>query len=53
MHPDRIAYLRTIAVVTQVQLRAVIEGLTSGVNKLSTLSETTRHAIAYSSSGRE
>jgi DivIVA domain-containing protein len=43
----RIAYLRTFAEVTQVQLRAVLEGLTNEVNKLGNLPDT---AIAYSSS---
>lgn len=33
----RIAYLRTFAEVTQVQLRAVLEGLTNEVNKLGSL----------------
>ncbi|SEG63771.1 cell division initiation protein [Nonomuraea solani] len=44
----RIAYLRTFAEVTQVQLRAVLEGLANEVNKLGTLPETGRQA-AYSS----
>jgi cell division initiation protein len=47
----RIAYLRTFAEVTQVQLRAVLEGLTNEVNKLGTLPDTSRHA-AYSSLGQ-
>ncbi|MEV1239175.1 DivIVA domain-containing protein [Nonomuraea sp. NPDC050022] len=47
----RIAYLRTFAEVTQVQLRAVLEGLTNEVNKLGTLPETSRQAVAYSSLG--
>ncbi|TDC05141.1 DivIVA domain-containing protein [Nonomuraea longispora] len=48
----RIAYLRTFAEVTQVQLRAVLEGLTNEVNKLGNLPETGQNA-AYSSLGRD
>ncbi|MEU8354694.1 DivIVA domain-containing protein [Nonomuraea sp. NPDC048882] len=48
----RIAYLRTFAEVTQVQLRAVLEGLTNEVNKLGKLPDTGRPA-AYSSSGQD
>ncbi|MEV0614304.1 DivIVA domain-containing protein [Nonomuraea sp. NPDC050404] len=48
----RIAYLRTFAEVTQVQLRAVLEGLTNEVNKLGHLPETTRNAV-YSSLERD
>ncbi|WP_275888274.1 DivIVA domain-containing protein [Nonomuraea lactucae] len=47
----RIAYLRTFAEVTQVQLRAVLEGLTNEVAKLGSLPETSRHIVAYSSTG--
>ncbi|MEV0382034.1 DivIVA domain-containing protein [Nonomuraea sp. NPDC050643] len=46
----RIAYLRTFAEVTQVQLRAVLEGLTNEVNKLGSLPEASRQVAAYSSS---
>jgi DivIVA domain-containing protein len=49
----RIAYLRTFAEVTQVQLRAVLEGLTSEVNKLGNLPEASRRAVAYSSLGQD
>ncbi|MFC5825052.1 DivIVA domain-containing protein [Nonomuraea insulae] len=42
----RIAYLRTFAEVTQVQLRAVLEGLTNEVGKLGNLPAT---VAAYSS----
>ncbi len=45
----RIAYLRTFAEVTQVQLRAVLEGLANEVNKLGTLPDTNRNVAAYSS----
>lgn len=45
----RIAYLRTFAEVTQVQLRAVLEGLTNEVNKLGTLPA----AVAYSSHSQD
>ncbi|MBT2231077.1 DivIVA domain-containing protein [Nonomuraea sp. NEAU-A123] len=45
----RIAYLRTFAEVTQVQLRAVLEGLANEVNKLGALPETSRNVAAYSS----
>ncbi|MEV5891746.1 DivIVA domain-containing protein [Nonomuraea fuscirosea] len=48
----RIAYLRTFAEVTQVQLRAVLEGLTNEVNKLGKLPDTGRPA-AYSSLGHD
>ncbi|MEU6710093.1 DivIVA domain-containing protein [Nonomuraea sp. NPDC046802] len=48
----RIAYLRTFAEVTQVQLRAVLEGLANEVNKLGNVPENSRQA-AYSSLGRE
>ncbi|WP_281284015.1 DivIVA domain-containing protein [Nonomuraea deserti] len=48
----RIAYLRTFAEVTQVQLRAVLEGLTNEVNKLGNLPDSGQYA-AYSSSGRD
>lgn len=44
----RIAYLRTFAEVTQVQLRAVLEGLTHEVNKLGNLPDEGRN-VAYSS----
>jgi len=44
----RIAYLRTFAEVTQVQLRAVLEGLTNEVNKLGNLpTEVSQHAAQY------
>ncbi|MBF8191747.1 DivIVA domain-containing protein [Nonomuraea sp. K274] len=49
----RIAYLRTFAEVTQVQLRAVLEGLANEVNKLGSLPESSRHAVASSSSGQD
>ncbi|MEO3873763.1 DivIVA domain-containing protein [Nonomuraea sp. B12E4] len=48
----RIAYLRTFAEVTQVQLRAVLEGLTHEVNKLGTVPDSAR-SVAYSSSGQD
>ncbi|MEV5499880.1 DivIVA domain-containing protein [Nonomuraea fuscirosea] len=48
----RIAYLRTFAEVTQVQLRAVLEGLTNEVNKLGKLPDMGRPA-AYSSLGHD
>ena len=41
---SRIAYLRTFAEVTQVQLRAVLEGLANEVDKLSSLPERSRQA---------
>lgn len=48
----RIAYLRTFAEVTQVQLRAVLEGLTNEVNKLGKLPETSLH-VAHSVPGTD
>ncbi|HUR09659.1 MAG TPA: DivIVA domain-containing protein [Nonomuraea sp.] len=49
----RIAYLRTFAEVTQVQLRAVLEGLANEVNKLGALPDTSRNVAAYSSSSQD
>jgi cell division initiation protein len=43
---SRIAYLRTFAEVTQVQLRAVLEGLANEVNKLGSLPNRSRQAVA-------
>jgi DivIVA domain-containing protein len=42
---SRIAYLRTFAEVTQVQLRAVLEGLANEVNKLGSLPNRSRQAV--------
>jgi DivIVA domain-containing protein len=46
---SRIAYLRTFAEVTQVQLRAVLEGLTHEVNKIGNMPERSRQAVTESS----
>ncbi|MFI7697737.1 DivIVA domain-containing protein [Nonomuraea sp. NPDC049480] len=50
----RIAYLRTFAEVTQVQLRAVLEGLANEVNKLGSLPDTRpARTVAYSEPGQD
>ncbi|WP_188190560.1 DivIVA domain-containing protein [Nonomuraea sp. SYSU D8015] len=50
----RIAYLRTFAEVTQVQLRAVLEGLANEVNKLGSLPDASpAHTVAHSSAGED
>ncbi|MFJ2028362.1 DivIVA domain-containing protein [Streptosporangium sp. NPDC087985] len=46
---SRIAYLRTFAEVTQVQLRAVLEGLTQEVNKIGNMPERSQQAVTESS----